>query len=164
MTAILELQGVGFAYRGGARAVDDVSFSVEAGRNVGLVGESGAGKTTLVRLLLGLAAPTDGRERMRHFRRGVQTCSRTLTRRWTRGSRWGGSWPSRTRNLTVLLVSHDLGVVATLCRHTVVLARGRAVEQGDTSAVLGHPAEDYTRRLLAAVSRLPAAVSRLPAA
>ena len=61
------------------------------------------------------------------------------------------------RDLTVLLVSHDLGVVAELCAHTAVLEHGRLVEQGDTRAVLGAPTHPYTRRLLASVPRLPSA-------
>lgn len=43
-----------------ARAVDDVSFQVMTGETMGLVGESGCGKTTLGRSLLRLAEPTDG--------------------------------------------------------------------------------------------------------
>ena len=46
--------------RGTVRAVDDFSFSLEAGETLCLVGESGSGKTTLARLLLGLTAPDPG--------------------------------------------------------------------------------------------------------
>ncbi len=60
-----------------------------------------------------------------------------------------------SRDLTVLMVSHDLGVVAALCARTIVLQAGQIVEQGTTSGVLGSPREAYTRRLLAAVPRLP---------
>ncbi|XVU29418.1 ABC transporter ATP-binding protein [Actinoplanes sp. CA-054009] len=59
------------------------------------------------------------------------------------------------RDLTILLVSHDLGVVAELCRYTAVLERGRLVEQGGTSQVLGAPSHPYTRKLLSSVPRLP---------
>jgi ABC-2 type transport system ATP-binding protein len=45
---------------GGALAVDDLSFSVEAGRVVAFLGPNGAGKTTTLRALLGLVHPTDG--------------------------------------------------------------------------------------------------------
>src|SRR4051812_11052542 len=43
------------------RAVDGVSFDVEAGETLALVGESGCGKSTVARLIVGLYAPTDGR-------------------------------------------------------------------------------------------------------
>jgi ABC-2 type transport system ATP-binding protein len=49
---------------GGVRVVDSVSFSVEAGSVVGLLGPSGAGKTTLVRCALGLVPPDSGRVRI----------------------------------------------------------------------------------------------------
>ncbi|GAA2058799.1 hypothetical protein GCM10009820_21210 [Leifsonia soli] len=58
--------------------------------------------------------------------------------------------------MTVVMVSHDLSVVAALCAHTVVLRGGRIVEQGATAEVLRTPSDDYTRRLLASVPRLPA--------
>jgi ABC-type dipeptide/oligopeptide/nickel transport system ATPase component len=48
----------------------------------------------------------------------------------------------------------DLTVVAALCRQTVVLERGRIVEQGPTRDVMGAPEHPYTRRLLASVPRL----------
>ncbi|MDW6058455.1 ABC transporter ATP-binding protein [Streptomyces sp. FXJ1.4098] len=59
------------------------------------------------------------------------------------------------RGLTIVMVSHDLSVVASLCERTAVLERGRIVEQGDTAQVLGDPAHAYTRRLVDSVPRLP---------
>ena len=44
----------------GFNAVDDLSFTVEAGRVTGFLGPNGAGKTTTLRMLLGLVAPTSG--------------------------------------------------------------------------------------------------------
>lgn len=58
------------------------------------------------------------------------------------------------QGLTLVLVSHDIGIVGRLCEQTVVLHHGRVVEQGSTAQVLAQPAQAYTRRLLAAVPRL----------
>jgi peptide/nickel transport system ATP-binding protein len=53
--------GGGIGRSGGTvRAVDGISFSVRRGETVGLVGESGCGKSTVARLLVGLYAPTRG--------------------------------------------------------------------------------------------------------
>jgi peptide/nickel transport system ATP-binding protein len=50
--------------RGTVRAVDDVSFEVRRGETFGLVGESGCGKSTVSKLLLGLDQPTSGQVRL----------------------------------------------------------------------------------------------------
>jgi peptide/nickel transport system ATP-binding protein len=54
------------------------------------------------------------------------------------------------RRMTLLFISHDLKAVAALCSRVLVLHRGRMVESGSTEQVLGAPAQDYTRRLVAA--------------
>jgi peptide/nickel transport system ATP-binding protein len=69
MSPLLDIDRVGMTYVSGGllarrvvRAVDAVSLRLEAGRPeiVAIIGESGSGKTTLARMILNLAAPTDG--------------------------------------------------------------------------------------------------------
>ena len=66
----------------------------------------------------------------------------------------------RERGLTLVLVSHDLAVVALMCGRIAVMRAGGVVEVGDTEAVLSHPAHPYTRELLAAVPAPPPPVGR----
>jgi peptide/nickel transport system ATP-binding protein len=53
----------------------------------------------------------------------------------------------------VLFVTHDLGVVAKICRTVTVLHAGRVLEEGETRDVLVRPRHPYTRALLAATPR-----------
>jgi ABC-2 type transport system ATP-binding protein len=57
---LLEVDGVTKLYKGGLKANDDISISVDSGEVFGLLGPNGAGKTTLVSQILGLVAPTEG--------------------------------------------------------------------------------------------------------
>ncbi|GGM10025.1 dipeptide ABC transporter ATP-binding protein [Promicromonospora citrea] len=57
-------------------------------------------------------------------------------------------------DLTLLLVSHDLGVVRHVCDHVAVMHDGLVVEQGPTAQVYDDPRDAYTRRLREATPRL----------
>lgn len=85
---LLDLAGVSFAYGDGKTVLQGIDLSIRAGRNLGIVGESGFGKTTLLKLLLGLERVSAGtvafrgesldtadRSFMRGFRRSVQAVS-----------------------------------------------------------------------------------------
>lgn len=62
----------------------------------------------------------------------------------------------QTTDMTLVLVSHDIGVVQNLCDTVAVMQGGRIVEHGKTTDVLLHPQEEYTRTLLAAIPVIPA--------
>jgi oligopeptide/dipeptide ABC transporter ATP-binding protein len=55
--------------------------------------------------------------------------------------------------LSILLITHDLGVIAELCDEVVVIYAGRVAEQGPVARVLGQPRHPYTAGLLAASPR-----------
>ncbi|KQQ08606.1 ATP-binding cassette domain-containing protein [Rathayibacter sp. Leaf296] len=60
----------------------------------------------------------------------------------------------RRHGLALLLISHDLGVIAHMSDRIAVMRDGRVVESGDAAAVLRAPESEYTRRLLADAPRL----------
>jgi peptide/nickel transport system ATP-binding protein len=55
------------------------------------------------------------------------------------------------RNLTILLISHDLAVVRTVCNRLIVMNAGEIVERGYAKEVFANPQHPYTQNLLAAV-------------
>ena len=61
-----------------------------------------------------------------------------------------------SEQMTLVLVSHDLGVVAALCEEIVILEHGKIVEAGATRQILAAPQHPYTQKLLASVPRMPA--------
>ena len=69
----------------------------------------------------------------------------------------------RDRDVAILFITHDFGVVAQLCDRVAVMYAGRIVEQGTTSEILATPAHPYTRRLMACVPELGGGRRRLEA-
>jgi ABC-type dipeptide/oligopeptide/nickel transport system ATPase component len=58
--------------------------------------------------------------------------------------------------LSVLLITHDMGVVAETCDRVVVMHEGRIVEEGGVVELFRAPAHPYTRSLMMAVPKLGA--------
>ncbi|MDS9468961.1 ABC transporter ATP-binding protein [Paracoccus sp. MBLB3053] len=245
--SLISLNNVDFAYRD-TPILHDVSLALEEGESLGILGESGSGKSTILRLMLGLARPGSGavtaegtpldtrsRARMQAHRRFVQPVfqdpytsldprmkvGRILTEphaaldlpgdaaaeaarvlqavglpadsiaRYPRA--FSGGQRQRiaiaraliarprvlladepvsaldlatkvrvielltelAREITLVLVSHDIAIVAALCPRMIVLQQGRIVEQGATREILRAPRHPYTQRLLASLQHMP---------
>jgi ABC-type glutathione transport system ATPase component len=56
--------------------------------------------------------------------------------------------------ISIMFITHDIGVVEYLCDRVIVLSDGEIVERGDCEQVIGAPRHPYTQRLIAAVPRL----------
>jgi ABC-type glutathione transport system ATPase component len=71
----------------------------------------------------------------------------------------------KERDLSIILVSHDLGVIAEMCDRVVVMKDGKVVESGPVDEILQAPKDDYTKRLIASQPALlkPTVPLRAPA-
>jgi oligopeptide/dipeptide ABC transporter ATP-binding protein len=67
----------------------------------------------------------------------------------------------RERGLAVLLITHDLGIVAGRADRVLVMYGGRIVEAADTTPLFAAPAHPYTRGLFASIPRLTSGDQRL---
>ena len=242
-------KGVFSRVYGHVKAVDDVSLEVYEGETLGLVGESGCGKTTLGRSILRLAEPTGGKvwfdgievtalkgQALRDFRKQAQIVFQdpysSLNPRLTIGEaiaepmlvhgiekdrkksrtivcdlleqvglkaehydryphEFSGGQRQRIciaralavnprlvicdesvsaldvsvqaqvlnllnrlkeeRHLTYIFISHDLSVVRFMSDRVVVMYNGKPVEMDDADVLFGHPQNDYTKKLIAAL-------------
>ena len=66
-----------------------------------------------------------------------------------------------TLNLSVILITHDLGVVAGLCRRVAVMYAGRIVEMGLADDLFERPSHPYTQGLIRSTPRLDDRMNRL---
>lgn len=67
---------------------------------------------------------------------------------------------TRQENIAIILITHDMGVVAEMCDYVYVLRHGKLVESGTTEQVLQHPTQDYSRELMAAIPRIDNKIER----
>ena len=158
------------------KAVDDVSLTIERGETVGLVGESGCGKSTFGRLLLRLYEPTAGQI----FHDGIDILGHDA--RATRELRTkiqvvfalDVSVQAQVLNLmmhlqedlglTYLFLAHNLGVVQHISQRVAVMYLGKIVELAFQSTLVGNPGmveppeldRDLQRQPVLALPRLPA--------
>jgi len=64
------------------------------------------------------------------------------------------------RQVGIILITHDIGVIAEISDRVVVLRHGQVKERGITARVLGQPEDSYTRSLMAAVPRMDRKLER----
>ncbi len=68
----------------------------------------------------------------------------------------------RTRNMSILFITHDLGIVAGFADRVLVMNKGKIVEEGTVGDIFHHPRQPYTKGLLACRPPLGVRLNRLP--
>ena len=156
-----------------ATAVDGVSFAIGRGETLGLVGESGSGKSVTALSILRLVQRPG-----RIVRGSVALGWRDLLRlseqemRGVRGAEIALIVQEPTTaldatiqaevlsllrdlkttfDLSLLLITHDLGVIAETADRVVVMYAGRIVEEGPVEAIFHAPKHPYTQGLIASL-------------
>ncbi|MFK8079058.1 MAG: ABC transporter ATP-binding protein [Granulosicoccus sp.] len=71
----------------------------------------------------------------------------------------------RDRGMSIMFITHDMGVVAEIADDVIVMEKGHVVEHGETLALFAHQQHPYTHRLLSSIKRLdePAPLKHRPA-
>ncbi|MCM3764661.1 ABC transporter ATP-binding protein [Neobacillus niacini] len=67
----------------------------------------------------------------------------------------------RDHNMALLLITHDLGVVAEMCDRATIMYAGKVVEEGTTSKLFNSPEHPYTKGLLSSIPKLTGERERL---
>ena len=68
----------------------------------------------------------------------------------------------QNRGMSLIFISHDLGIIRSLCDRAIVMHQGRIVESGETKLIFENPEHPYTRGLLACRPQLSSSGSYLP--
>src|SRR5438067_722872 len=145
MTSVLQVSGLRVEFptsRGPFKAVDDVSFAVSPGERLGLIGESGSGKSTIALSLMRLIKPP-GR-----IASAIRTRSRMITADEPTsavdvvGQRRVMQTVRRVAGelgASVILIGHDMGLMAQFAQRVAVMRYGRIVEIGEVRQIFAQP-------------------------
>ncbi len=66
------------------------------------------------------------------------------------------------RNMSIIFISHDLGVINEICDEVIVMFKGKVIEKNTVNIIFNDPKEDYTRGLIACRPKLDIRLKKLP--
>src|SRR5205807_512578 len=166
---LLEVQDLHTVFstkEGWVKAVDGVSFELHPGETLGIVGESGCGKSVTALSIMRLQRPGLIKSGRVMFKGEDLTKATEAEMREVRGREIAMIFQDPILDLlrhvnqefgtATILITHNLGVVAGMCKRIIVMYAGRIVEAGPTTDVFAHPKHPYTWALLRSIPRLDA--------
>jgi ABC-type multidrug transport system ATPase subunit len=149
MNTVVEVRDLAKSY-GGLRAVDGVSFNVEPGQAVCLLGPNGSGKTTTLRSVTGLLRPDAGSVKIC----GIDLCR--STRKAKRNFSYLPQQPSFPANVTVREVTEFHAKLRRLGRDRIVTSLHDAgISEAEESRMVGELSGGMRQRLSLAVAGMP---------
>ncbi|MGA6163030.1 ABC transporter ATP-binding protein [Amycolatopsis magusensis] len=146
---MIEAEGLTKRY-GKTVAVDQLSFSVAAGRVTGFLGPNGAGKSTTMRMILGLDNPTAGRvsiggKRYHELKNPLRTVGALLDAKWVhpnRSARAHLAWMAKSNKIAASRVDEVLdtvGLTSVAGKRAGGFSLGMSQRLGIAAALLGDP-------------------------
>src|SRR5229473_815068 len=180
--ALLEVRGLRTLFsgeRGEVRAVDGVDLQLQRGRTLGIVGESGCGKSVTALSIMGLVPQPPGRiAGGAVLLEGVDLLRLPAAElRSLRGNQLSMIFqePMTSLDVTIqaqildlmralrdetgaaiMLITHDLGVIAELAQDVIVMYAGKVVERAEVATLFADPQHPYTVGLLGSIPKLHA--------
>jgi zinc transport system ATP-binding protein len=137
MPLTIELRGVGFAYPGGPPVLHDVDLAIAEGEFVAIAGPNGGGKTTLLRLALGLERPLSGRAEL-FGEPAVSSSSRRRIGYLAQRARLGIESPVTVREVVAAGLVPQIRALSRLDRDDRARVAG-AIERVGLGFVAGRP-------------------------
>ena len=161
-----------FTPAGEVKALNDVSIHLKEGEVLGIVGESGSGKSVTAYSLMGLTAYPGkligGTLEFNGHRIDEMTENQM---RKIRGEEISIIFQDldvtiqaqilelmmelkEKLGMAIIMITHDLGVVASMCDRIAVMYAGKVVEYGTTEDIFYNPSHEYTKGLLRSIPKL----------
>ena len=153
-----------FTDLGETQAVKDAGFAIEEGDFFGIVGESGSGKSVTTKAMRSYPHELSGGMRQRVMIAMAMSSNPKVLIADEPTTALDVTIQAqilhlllelqKKNNMSIILITHDLGVVAQTCKRVAVMCGGYVVEEGTVEEIFLNPGHPYTQALIASMPRV----------